>query len=183
MKNCSGMFWVFLVVLSLSLVPGCAKKPATGGDAEQPVVTNVPGKEVSGVDQSGMSGSGVSDRTGQDAELKAAAAALNRIHFAFDQFSLSSEARRVLASNADFLRANPGIKVKIEGHCDERGSDEYNLALGERRAQAAKDYLASLGISMNRLMTISYGEEKPLDPSGGEGAWAKNRRAEFSPVR
>ncbi|PLX81620.1 MAG: peptidoglycan-associated lipoprotein [Desulfuromonas sp.] len=177
------MFWLLLVVLTLALAPGCAKKPATGGNEEQPVVTNVSDKDVSGVDQSGMSGSGVTDRTGQDAGLQAASAALNRIHFAFDQFSLSGEARRTLTANADYLRANPGIKVKIEGHCDERGSDEYNLALGERRAQATKDYLASLGISSSRLMTISYGEEKPLDPASNEAAWAKNRRAEFSPAR
>ncbi len=77
------------------------------------------------------------------------------------------------------LKALSGVDIRIEGHCDERGSDEYNLALGERRAQAAMNYLATLGVPASRMSTISYGEEKPLDPGHNEEAWAKNRRAEF----
>lgn len=184
MKRWTGMFWMIAAVMTLALVSGCATTPAPDTTPmEQPVVTTVPDQQVTGVDQSGMSSSGVGDRTAADAGLQAAAAALQRIHFAFDQFSLSPEARQTLAANADYLRANAGIKVKVGGHCDERGSDEYNLALGERRAQAAKDYLVSLGIASDRLSTISYGEEQPLDPASTEAAWAKNRRAEFTPVR
>lgn len=112
-----------------------------------------------------------------------AVAGLTRIHFDFDQFTLSDEARRVLGENARYLKANDDLKVVIEGHCDERGSDEYNLALGESRALAAKNYLVSLGISASRLSVISYGEEKPLVAVSSEEAWAQNRRAEFKAVR
>lgn len=110
-------------------------------------------------------------------------AGMERIHFDFDQFTLSAEARQTLGQNAKYLNANEAVQVVIEGHCDDRGSDEYNLALGESRALAAKSYLVSLGISSKRLSVISYGEEKPLDASTGEAAWAQNRRAEFKAVR
>ena len=88
-----------------------------------------------------------------------------------------------LEQNAVYLRSNPALKVVIEGHCDDRGSDEYNLALGERRAVAAKNYLVSLGIAAERLSVISYGEEQPLVTAANEEGWAKNRRAEFKAVR
>ena len=101
------------------------------------------------------------------------------INFDFDKFSLSPEARTILADKASFMNANPGLKAKIEGHCDERGTSEYNLALGERRAKAAQDYLIFLGIGADRLSIISYGEEKPLDPAKTEEAFAKNRRDQF----
>ena len=109
-------------------------------------------------------------------------AGMKRIQFDFDQFTLSSEARQVLGANAKYLKAMSNVKVVIEGHCDERGSDEYNLALGESRALAAKSYLVSLGISAKRLSVISYGEEKALVDASNENAWAQNRRAEFKAV-
>jgi len=104
---------------------------------------------------------------------------LEQIRFAYDQATLSDQARNILAANATILQLAPDSKVSIEGHCDDRGSDEYNLSLGERRAQSVKVYLVSLGIAPQRLKTISYGEEKPLDTANNEIAWAKNRRAEF----
>jgi peptidoglycan-associated lipoprotein len=107
---------------------------------------------------------------------------MQRIYFDFDQFTLSDEARRILNENAKYLKSMSNVQVIIEGHCDERGSDEYNLALGESRALAAKSYLVSLGISPNRLSVISYGEEKPLVNASNEQAWAQNRRAEFKAV-
>lgn len=105
------------------------------------------------------------------------------IHFAFDSYELSSEARSTLKAKAEILEAHPGWKVVIEGHCDERGTDEYNLALGERRARAAYEFLVLLGIDADRLSIISYGEEKPVDPDHTEAAWAKNRRDEFRVIR
>jgi len=93
--------------------------------------------------------------------------------------SISAEAIGALNELAAFLKANAGLKVSVEGHCDERGTNEYNLALGERRAKAAYDYLAAQGIDASRLSTVSYGEEKPADPGQNEEAWAKNRRDEF----
>lgn len=104
---------------------------------------------------------------------------LQDIHFAFDRYDLSAKAREILAKNAEFILRFPEAKIQIEGHCDERGTNEYNLALGERRAMSAKRYLISLGVPADQLTTISYGEELPLDPRHTEEAWAKNRRAHF----
>jgi len=101
------------------------------------------------------------------------------VHFDFDSSNLLSEAQEILRWKAEWLRENPDVHVTIEGHCDERGTSEYNLALGDRRANSAKSYLMDLGISGSRLATISYGEERPLDPGHNEEAWAKNRRDHF----
>ena len=105
--------------------------------------------------------------------------ALEDISFDFDKSDIRADARDILQKNADWINANPDAKVQIEGHCDERGTEEYNLALGERRANAVKNYLASLGVGAERLYTISYGEELPVDPGHAEEAWSKNRRAHF----
>jgi peptidoglycan-associated lipoprotein len=101
------------------------------------------------------------------------------IYFDFDKYDLRTDARTILDRKASFLNQNSSVRVQIEGHCDERGTNEYNLALGERRANAAKQYLTTAGISAGRLSTISYGEERPLDPGHNEAAWARNRRDHF----
>lgn len=108
---------------------------------------------------------------------------LRTIYFDYDSFQLRPDALETLRYNADLLRQAPGVMVQIEGHCDERGTQEYNLALGEKRALAARQHLMNLGISGDRLITISYGEEDPVDPGHNEAAWAKNRRAEFNRAR
>jgi peptidoglycan-associated lipoprotein len=104
---------------------------------------------------------------------------LQDVPFDFDSAVLLESARPVLDRTADWLRSYPTVTVLVEGHCDERGTVEYNLALGERRATAVYNYLVSLGIPANRLKTISYGKEFPLDPGHTEEAWARNRRAHF----
>jgi len=104
---------------------------------------------------------------------------LRDINFEFDRYDLSPDMRAILKSHAAWLKANPQVKVEIEGHCDERGTNEYNLALGAKRAESAKRYLSDLGISPSRLSTISYGEELPLCKEQNETCWAKNRRAHF----
>ncbi len=104
---------------------------------------------------------------------------LQRIHFEFDKYRLTDEAKEILAENARVLKNNSRVRISIEGHCDERGTAEYNLALGERRAQAAKNYLMELGISENRIQIISYGKERPMDMGHDEDSWAKNRRDDF----
>ena len=101
------------------------------------------------------------------------------VYFAFDDFTLNMESQEKLNALADHLRDNSSVVVQIEGHCDERGSNEYNMALGQRRAEAVKNYLVTLGISPARLTTISYGEEKPAVQGSNEAAWRLNRRAEF----
>lgn len=101
------------------------------------------------------------------------------VYFDFDNASLDYQAQEVLKQKAMWLRDNPDGNIVIEGHCDERGTNAYNLALGERRAESAKAFLVNLGIRAERLTTISYGEEKPLDMGQNEEAWAKNRRASF----
>ena len=102
---------------------------------------------------------------------------LKDIHFNFDKYDIRPGDAAILKENAALLKKFPNVKIQIEGHCDERGTVEYNLALGERRANKTKDYLVSLGISTDRISTISYGKERPLDPGHNEEAWAKNRRA------
>jgi peptidoglycan-associated lipoprotein len=109
----------------------------------------------------------------------ASKAALADAFFDFDEASLRADAKTALEGNAKWMEKNSGANVVVEGHCDERGSVEYNLALGERRAKAAKEYLVSYGIAANRLTTISYGKERPFDPGHDENAWAQNRRAHF----
>ena len=111
------------------------------------------------------------------------AGALQSIYFDFDKYNLKPEAVKKLDQTADWLSKKPSVKIRIEGHCDERGTNEYNLALGDRRANSAKKYLIDLGIGSDRISTISYGEERPADPGHNEAAWAKNRRDEFKIVK
>jgi len=109
------------------------------------------------------------------------ASAFHAIYFDYDASILKPEARKNLRHNAEVLKANPAVGVRIEGHCDERGSNEYNLALGQRRAEAAMRFLVDLGIDASRVDVISYGEENPADPASTEAAWRLNRRDEFTP--
>ena len=104
---------------------------------------------------------------------------LRPMYFELDSSDVSGDGQKVLQANAAVLKRYPTMQVTIEGHCDERGTAEYNLALGERRALAAKNYLVSLGIPADRIKTVSYGKEFPFDPGHDDGAWSKNRRAHF----
>ena len=104
---------------------------------------------------------------------------LKDIHFQFDKYDLDASSKSILKQNADFLKQHPSVKVEIQGHCDERGTNNYNLALGQRRASSTKRYLSSLGIPENRLHVISYGEEKPFCNESSDNCWWRNRRAHF----
>lgn len=120
----------------------------------------------------------------KDARAKRNAAALadlniQNVYFDYDKSNIRPDAREILKSNAEIFTKNSGATIVVEGHCDERGTAEYNMALGERRAQEVKQYLMNLGIPATRIETISYGEEKPADPGHNEAAWAQNRRAQF----
>ena len=122
-------------------------------------------------------------RQAEMAEMAQAAFVNEDIHFAFDSFLLEPEAERILGEKAAWLQDNANVGVQIEGHCDERGTSDYNLALGERRANAVQQYLTVLGIDSGRLSTISFGEEQPLDPGHDEAAWGLNRRAHFVTIQ
>ncbi len=114
-----------------------------------------------------------------ESPITPASSPLKDIYFDFDRYDLRADAREILKANAGWLKSNPSARVEIEGHCDERGTNEYNLALGAKRAQSAKDYLVTLGIPAERLSTISYGEEVPVCREQTEECWQKNRRARF----
>lgn len=112
-------------------------------------------------------------------DIKPTSLILANVYFDFDKFDLKSEARDILGQHARALKTQKDVTVIIEGHCDERGTIEYNLALGDKRARAVKDYLVLLGVERSRLTTISYGKERPLDYGHNESAWSENRRAQF----
>ena len=127
-------------------------------------------------------GAGAGARTGaaiSTARNKAAEPAAHSVYFAFDESRLDAAARGILDANAAWLKANPGLRIVIEGNCDERGSREYNLALGQRRADSVRSYLESQGVAANRIDTVSFGEERPVCKGSGEACWAQNRRADI----
>ena len=132
-----------------------------------------------GISPDGGNGSDVPDN--QIARMKnfQETSNLKDIHFNFDQYGLDSNSKEVLQQNASYLKQNPGIKIEIQGHCDERGTNNYNIALGERRASSTKRYLVSQGIDSSRINIISFGEEKPFCFDSNEGCWFQNRRAHF----
>ena len=120
--------------------------------------------------------------TGADANIPTATGdgPLKDVNFGFDSYALDAKAKGILQANAQWLKSNASQKVQIEGHCDERGTNEYNMVLGSNRARSSMEYLRSLGIEASRMSTVSYGEELPLDPRHNEEAWAKNRRDHFN---
>jgi peptidoglycan-associated lipoprotein len=116
-------------------------------------------------------------------DLQAVQAELKTIYFDYDKYALDREAQTKLQYNAQILQKAPEVKIVVEGHCDERGTAEYNLALGARRAKAAADYLVSLGVAPERVKTVSYGSELPVATGHNEAAWSQNRRAYFRVVK
>ncbi|HAY23377.1 peptidoglycan-associated lipoprotein Pal [Desulfobacca acetoxidans] len=172
--------WVLLLCLIPALMlTGCAKKKVvtTAGPDE---TTTEPGQiqEESlgaGGERLGRSRKGVSARA-QAYGPEGIAFESEDVFFEYDQFTLTSESRSLLQKKASFLQKHPEIQITIEGHCDIRGSSDYNLGLGQKRADSAKSYLQDLGIAGNRLSTISYGKEQPIAPGNTEEAHARNRR-------
>tara|TARA_Y100001934_G_scaffold250355_1_gene312584 strand:- start:115 stop:885 length:771 start_codon:yes stop_codon:yes gene_type:complete len=127
----------------------------------------------------GSKGSGAGNQTAKLNSTFHETKDLQDIHFKFDKYDLDNDSRKVLQQNAELLKKNPSMKIEIQGHCDERGTNNYNTALGERRANSTKKFLVSLGVDASRLNTISYGEEKPFCFDSNESCWFKNRRAHF----
>lgn len=160
----------------------------SGSDASADSGSGMPGDGYTGHHKgdpfSGGSDGEVAAKTGdgdKEARLQtfSPTRGLSDIHFKFDKHDLDDDSRAILKKNASFLKANPMAKIEIQGHCDERGTNNYNIALGERRAQSTKMYLVSQGINESRIHTISYGEEKPFCFDRNEGCWLENRRAHF----
>jgi len=190
MKGLPGKKWM-LGGLSLVLVfaMGCAKKElvkstGTGPGAAVSAPSSTEGKPGE-IATEPVKPEAPSDMAGKQMAMAGVAATQEKpslfedIHFDFDKSFIREDAKPALQRVADYLKKNPGASTVIEGHCDERGTAEYNLALGERRAASAKSYLVSLGVKGGALSTVSFGEEKPADPGHNEEAWAKNRRAHF----
>jgi peptidoglycan-associated lipoprotein len=161
-----------VLALSLLVVGGCG-----GGRPKGELGQTRPGAGTTG-DQPGADETGRGDRG--DVTSLEGAYGLKSIHFDFDKYNLREDARAMLDANAEILRKNPDLRIVIEGHCDERGTDEYNMALGERRAKAAQDYLIRLGVEPARISIISYGEERPVALGHDEDSWRLNRRGEFA---
>jgi peptidoglycan-associated lipoprotein len=177
-----------LLLVPLAALAGCRKKPqsnpepytststTSGSDAERARADSV-AAATAAAERERL------DRERRDREAAVAVArdALTDIvFFQYDSDEINAEAERKLQTKASVLQSNPGVRLRIEGHCDPRGSTEYNLALGQRRAEAVRAYLVNLGIDGSRLSTLSYGEERPLDEGESEDALARNRRAEFT---
>lgn len=181
-------FLLIMMVLGL-LGSGCAQKKVVAPEAEQPQ-TMRPGMEEKKVTETTKPTEKIKEEQIAKVESKdipvkveEVSGMFQDIHFDFDKYDIREDAKPTLKAVADYLTKNNNHKVLIEGHCDERGTNEYNLALGDKRAKAAKDYLISLGVPSNRIDTISYGEEKPLCKEQNENCWAKNRRDHFIIVK
>ena len=181
-KVMTGLVAMAFICSVLFFVTSCAKKQVNISEAVKPsveevkeevvVVKEVPKEEtvVAIIEEK----EGPTERARRVTEFE-----VNNIYFAFDKSNLKPEAQRILKKKAAYLRYNPSFSILIAGNCDNRGTEEYNLALGERRADSAKQYLIALGISGDLIKTISYGELRPADPANNEVAWALNRRDTF----
>jgi peptidoglycan-associated lipoprotein len=154
-------FLTALVLAVTVIATGCGK-------STKPEESTTPLAAAAGADEN-LNGDSDSGKAG----------ALKSINFPYDSFSLDATAKDTLSANASYLKSKTGIKIQVEGHCDQRGGIQYNIALGEKRAGAVKKYLEDLGITSDRVTTISFGKEKLLDTGTTEAAYAKNRRANF----
>ncbi|MCJ8500534.1 peptidoglycan-associated lipoprotein Pal [Desulfatitalea alkaliphila] len=184
MKSKNWLALALAMVLAVTfLTVSCAKKAveAEPAPAPAPTVTTPTDAERQAAEAAERARLEEERLRAEAAAAQAAKAAFvnENVHFDFDSSALTPRAQQVLRAKAEYLRANSALRVVIEGHCDERGTAAYNMALGERRADSAKAFLVNLGIAENRIGTISYGEERPIDPRSNEEAWAKNRRAQF----
>ncbi len=171
------VFFTFLVLA------GCLPTQVSKPEVSSPSQPQAAGQESIRLEQESTSLSSLEAfRTGKEipsVPRTSQSSPLKDVYFEFDRYNLRPDAREGLKANVEWLKANRSVRVEIEGHADERGTNEYNLALGARRTQAVKDYLTTLGVSLDRLSTISYGEELPVCREKTEECWQKNRRAHF----
>ena len=198
MRRCLsiGGWLAFVCGLTLLLVTGCATtdqavktEPAKSEVADTGIKSDATMNDIlkeetlkSKTEFAAMKKAAAARKAAEEKLMAEAASICQDIRFAFDRYDLNPEARDILSKIAEWMAKNSNWVITIEVHCDNRGTIEYNLALGERRAGAAKVYLTSLGLDPERITTISYGEERPQDSANNEAAWAKNRRAHFVPA-
>ncbi|MBI5574825.1 MAG: peptidoglycan-associated lipoprotein Pal [Deltaproteobacteria bacterium] len=189
MSKGRGLAWCVLVLaVALVFSFGCTKKQAVKPSETQPAAAGA-GKEApgKGIATEEMKPAATAPADEKKLAASEAGAAVTEekpspfadIRFDFDKSFIRDDAKPTLAKVAEYIKKNKGAKILVEGHCDERGTSEYNMALGDRRAASAKKYLESLGVPAASLSTISFGKEKPVDPGHTEEAWAKNRRDHF----
>lgn len=179
----------YIFLAGITLIAGACAPSASGkpeSTATAGTGSRLPGGEQRpGQGQQGKTGESDTDKSSLKqlqegkSSTTAASSPLKDIFFEYDRYDLTSDARTTLRANADWLKSNASARVEIEGHCDERGTNEYNLALGAKRAQAVREFLSTLGIPADRLSTISYGEEIPVCKEQSESCWKQNRRARF----
>lgn len=168
-----------ILPLMIGLLAGCAKdKAGPGAGVQDGAQGDQASTQASGVDQANVQGQAITDQ-GAAGQQAGADGANRLVYFAYDSYSVDDESRGVIEAHARYLKANPGKQVRLEGHADERGTPEYNLALGERRAQSVERMLRLLGVNGNRVTTRSWGEEKPASFGHDESAWRQNRRVEI----
>ena len=182
-KRCSQIALVLLI--SAPILAGCAKSPSTMSDASSPtaggsMAGSAQGDRAVASAAGGSAGySAQSNSSRPNPKEFATMAQLKDIRFDFDRYDIRAEDSEVLDANAESLKANPKLLVLIEGHTDQRGTSEYNLALADRRAKASMNYLVSRGVRSNRITIISYGKERPVCAEPSEDCWSQNRRAHF----
>jgi peptidoglycan-associated lipoprotein len=176
MKSTLGIKLAALAVISVMVFAVSCQKKTVAVQKGSVATAKEDGYVVPAKEESPDSSSAIGER---ESDKMAGVVLQENIYFDFDKATLTPDSRELLISNGEWLRLNPDIDIIIEGHCDERGTNEYNLALGDRRAESVKIFLLDLGINNSRLKTISYGEERPADSDHTEAAWAKNRRAHF----
>ena len=186
----SRLLLTLLIIFALAMTFGCAmksaKSPTTEPLSQSTATTTTPTDSSLGSQPGQIREETIvaAPQTTMQTETlplseKPVLAGLQPVPFSYDQHLLSDEARNIIAANAAILKGSGRVKFQLAGHCDERGSDQYNIALGERRAEAVRAYLLQLGIDAARMETVSYGEERPMDAGHNESAWLKNRRVEF----
>jgi peptidoglycan-associated lipoprotein len=176
------------IFCGLTLAAAAGLSGCSSSDKAQPTASSPPSVGAQSPGKGPQSQAGTNSRPGQNGssldalrrgEVPRSGGDLKEVLFDFDRYDLDSEDRRILQTNAAWLKNNPTARIEIEGHCDERGTNEYNLALGAKRAQASKDYLLSLGVAPNRISTTSFGAEIPICKEHNEDCWQKNRRDRF----
>jgi peptidoglycan-associated lipoprotein len=183
MKSRSYAFVVMVTLLSAFVLWGCPKKAEVTSAPEgqkETAAQEQPKTEQAMEPEKEMKTEAPAEEMKEHAA--AAAEGLQPVYFDFDKSFIRDDARAVMKANAEWLKANPNVSIKIEGNCDERGTIEYNQALGQRRASSAKKYLTDLGVSAKRISLISYGKEKPVCTEHTEDCWQKNRRDDFVAV-